>query len=163
MGVYTPIASEVSIHHFWEDERIALSGQEGEYYPLNRARNVDPLYNEPTASGANGWGFEPGFTAVFAIEFETADNVNPEADDKGFFEEGDAKITVSFLEWQRRSPDLAKYPRPKEGDVVFLMGRFFDITKAKDKGRLVHSNTPSGYMIEAKFKTKMLPERRLIP
>jgi hypothetical protein len=163
MAVYTPNASEISIHHFWEDERIALSGLEGEYYPLNRARNVDPLYNEPTANGLNEWGFDPGFTAVFAIQFESADNVNPEADDRGFQEEGDATIHVSYLEWQRRSTDLAKYPYPKEGDAIFLMGRFFDITKAKDKGRLIHSNTPSGYVIEAKFKTKMLPERRIAP
>lgn len=163
MAVYTPIASEVSIHHLWEDERIALSGQEGEYYPLNRARNVDPLYNEPTANRQNGWGFEPGFTAVFSIRFETFDNVNPEAGETGFLEEGDAEIAISYLEWQRRSPDLGKYPSPKEGDVIYLMGRFFDITKAKDKGRLVHSNTPSGFSVEAKFRTKMLPDRRLSP
>ena len=163
MAVYTPIASEIALHHFWEDERIALSGQQGEYYPLNRARNVDPVYNEPTANGANAWGFDPGFVAVFAIRFETADNVEPEADDKGFMEEGNAEINISYLEWQRRSPNLTKYPRPKEGDCIYLMGRFFDITKAKDKGRLVHSNTPSGFVIEAKFRTKMFPERRLAP
>ena len=135
----------------------------GEYYTVNRARNVDPLYNEPTANNTNGWGFEPLFKAIFAIEFETSDNVSVEVQDRGYSEEGDAKITISYLEWQRKSPDLNKYPQPKEGDIVFLMGRFFDITKAKDKGRLLHSNTPSGYVIEAKFRTKHLPERRITP
>lgn len=163
MAVYTPIAQEVSLHHFYEDERIALSGQEGEYYAVNRSRNVDPIYNEPTANGLNGWGFEPSFKAVFAIQFEESDNVNPEVDEKGYQEEGDAIIHISYLEWQRRSPSIVKYPHPKEGDVVFLMDRYFDITKAKDKGRLVHSNTPSGYVLEAKFRTKMMPERRINP
>jgi len=161
MAVYTPIQSEVELHHFYEDERILLSGQEGEYYTVNRARNVDPIYNEPTADGTNGWGFEPLFRAVFAIEFETADNVDVEVQDIGYMEVADAKITISFLEWNRKCPDLVKYPRPKEGDIVLLMGRYFDITKAKDKGRLVHSNTPSGYVIEGKERTKHLPQRRL--
>lgn len=161
MAVYTPNPSEVGLHHFYEHERILLSGQEGEYYTVNRARNVDPVYNEPTANGFNQWGFEPLFKAVFAIEFETADNINVEVQDRGYHEDGDAKITVSYLEWQGKCPDLAKYPHPKEGDIVYLMGRYWDIAKAKDKGRLVHSNTPSGYVIEAKQRTKHLPQRRL--
>ena len=163
MAVFAPNQLEGNLHHHYEDERIALSGQEGEYYTLNRARNVDPLYNEPTSTGENRWGFEPLFTGIFAIEFESSDNVNNEVQDRGFSKEGDAKITVSYLEWNRKSPDLAKYPKPKEGDIVHLMGHFFDITKAEDKGRLLHSNTPSGYVIEGKFRTKHLPQRRILP
>ena len=163
MAVYTPDQLEVNLHHHYEDERIALSGMEGEDYTLNRARNVDPLYNEPTATNENRWGFEPLFTGIFAIEFESADNINTEVQDRGFSQEGDSKITISYLEWSRKSPDLNKYPKPKAGDIVFLMGRFFDLIKAEDKGRLLHSNTPSGYVIEAKFRTKHLPQRRILP
>lgn len=160
MAVYTPTQGEVGLHHFYEDERIGLSGQEGEYYTVNRARNVDPLYNEPTAN-PGGWGFEPVFKAIFAVEFETADNVEVEVQDRGYHEDANVKITVSYLEWQRKSPDLVKYPQPKEGDIVYVMGRYFDIVKAKDKGRLVHSNTPSGYVIEGRQRTKHLPQRRI--
>lgn len=160
MAIYTPNQTEVDLHHFYEHERILLSGQEGEYYTLNRARNVDPIYNEPTANGTNGWGYEPLFKAVFAIEFESADNVEVEVEDRGLTEEADAKITVSYLEWQAKCTDLFKYPHPKEGDIVHLMGRFWDIVKAKDKGRLVHVNQPSGYVIEARLRTKHLPVRK---
>tara|TARA_Y100000310_G_C20683507_1_gene817526 strand:+ start:174 stop:662 length:489 start_codon:yes stop_codon:yes gene_type:complete len=161
MAVYTPNLTEVGLHHFYEDERITLSGQGGEYYTVNRARNVDPLYNEPTINRQNEWGFEPLFNAIFAIEFETAENITPEVQERGYSEEGDSKITVSYLEWQRKCPDLVKYPHPKEGDIVYLMDRYWDIVKAKDKGRLLHSNTPSGYVIEGRLRTKHLPQRRL--
>ena len=145
----------------WEEERISLTGQDCEYYSLIRGANVDPLYNEPfpnTTTGQLGEKFRLNFTFIGAIIFEEKDNREPTVREEGFDVDYDAELFVSVNEWDGKAGIGFK---PKEGDVLYSMGHFFDVVKKGSGGNIVDTVNYVGYKLTLKRREKFVPERKL--
>jgi len=144
----------------WEEERYSLTGQDCEYYSLIRGSNVDPLYNEPypdTSTGALGEQFRLNFTFIGAITYQERDNRDPAVRDEGFYAEYDAELYVAINEWEKTAGTEFQ---PKEGDVIYGMGLFFDVVKKGTGGNIIDTVKYVGYQLMLKRRTKFVPERK---
>jgi hypothetical protein len=79
--------------------------------------------------------------------------------DEGFEVEYDAEVFVSYNEWAR----VVGAKIPKEGDVLFLMGEYFDVVNAGKGGNFIDSVTVVGYKLQVKKRTKFTPDRKFTP
>jgi hypothetical protein len=155
MPLYPGNAQELVLFRRYEDERIRLYGQAGQYYVLNRARNIDPVYNEPTANG-EVWHYTGPFNLVFSVQYVEFANREPGVRDEGLTIEYDAEAAVSYLQWVAQFPTFA----PKEGDVVYVMGEYFDVVKQGRSGNLVDTVDVVGFQLMLKRRAQFTPERR---
>jgi len=166
-----------------EEERIELVGPPCEYYSLNRGKNVDALYGEPTndplygGSSARGapsvsdeaWNFCPDVDAgeepvVFpcSIEYQESDNRTPSVRTEGFVYEYDSIIAISRNHWECAWEDLMCAGRePKEGDVLYLFGEWWDVVKAGRSGYILDSPEFVGYRLELRKRTQYTPDRKV--
>jgi len=166
-----------------EEERIELSGPTCEYYSLNRGKNVDALYGEPTndplygGSASRGdpsrsdeaWNFFPDIdggaspsTFPCSIEYQEADNRNPSVRPEGFLYEYDAIIGISRNHWEDTWEDTVIEGRlPKEGDVMYLFEEWWDVTKAGKSGNIIDSPNYVGFKLELKKRTQFTPDRKI--
>lgn len=134
-----------------ERERISLTGVEATYYRLNRAKNVDPLYNEPCV-----WDFTK-FCVIVAIEYEPRDDRDPSVREEGFEVMEDSRIQISKLEWDENAPQNSA---PREGDVIFVHRTYFDIVRMGAGGKVVDLPEFVGYKLEGRRRSKFNPEQR---
>lgn len=166
-----------------EEERIELVGPPCEYYTLNRGKNVDALYGEPTNDPLYGgssprgsdsksnesWNFCPDIlsgeeeiTFPVAIEYQESDNRNPMVRTEGFLYEYDAIVSISRNHWECAWEDTTCAGRePKEGDVLYVYGEWFDVTKAGRSGYVLNSPDFVGYKLEVKKRTQFTPDRKV--
>lgn len=166
-----------------EEERIELVGPTCEYYSLNRGENVDALYGEPTndplygGSSARGapvvsneaWNFYPDIaggddplTFPCAMEYQESEGRNPIARTEGFVHEYDAIMAISRNHWECALEDTAIEARePKEGDVLYLFGEWWDVVKTGRSGYILDSPEFVGYKLELKKRTQFTPERKV--
>jgi hypothetical protein len=174
---------EASYLRSLEEERIELVGPTLEYYSLNRGENVDPLYGEPTndplygGSGSQGdpsistesWNFYPDtgqgesvVTFPCAIEYQEGDNRQPMVRTEGFLHEYDAIMAVSRNHWECAWEDTPIAGRePKEGDVLYLFGEWWDVVKVGRHGYILNSPDFVGYRFELKKRTQYTPDRKV--
>lgn len=164
-----------------EEERIELVGPTCEYYSLNRGKNVDPLYGEPTndpryygssplgsdSVSSEAWNFYPSIDdpKQFPIEIEymEADNRTPTARAEGFVYEYDAIIGISRNHWEDAWEDTVIDGRaPKEGDIIYVFGEWWDVTKAGKSGYILDSTEYVGFKLELKKRTQYTPDRKVM-
>ena len=166
-----------------EEERIELVGPTCEYYSLNRGKNVDALYGEPTndplyggsstrgtpSKSEEAWNFYPDAsigqeTLEFqcVIEYQEFDNRQPLARTEGFVAEYDAVVSISRNPWEcALDGTLIEGRLPKEGDVLYLFNEWWDVTKAGKSGYVLDSPEYVGYRLEVKKRTQFTPDRKV--
>lgn len=166
-----------------EAERIELVAPTCEYYSLNRGRNVDPLYGEPDndplyggadprgtpQTDATSWNFAPDVaggaapvTFPLAVEFQEVDGRQPSTRDEGFVLEYDASGVVARLHWEAAVAATALVGRtPKEGDVVYVFGLWWDVINAGTGGNVLDTPTTTGWKLLLKRRSKFVPERKV--
>lgn len=153
MALYGGNASELNLYRFYEEERINLFGQQIDYYVLSRGANVDPLYSEPAPS----WSFTQ-YSLVGAVTYQQMDNRDPSVRDEGLVIEFDAEAYFAYNEWEKRIG--AKIP--KEGDVLFCMGQYFDVVNAASGGNFVDTVNVVGYKMLLRRREKFDPNRKFV-
>jgi hypothetical protein len=154
MPLYGGSASELTLYRSYEEERINLFGQVGDYYVLSKSTNVDPLYNEPTPD----WSFTQ-YSLVMAITYQQMDNRQPSVRDEGLEVDFDAEVFFSYNEWNRIVGALV----PKEGDVLFLMDEYFDVVNAGSGGNFIDTVRVVGYKLMVKKRSHFAPDRKFTP
>lgn len=155
-SLYPGNALELGLFRRYEDERIRLYGQDGQYFVLNRSVNIDPVYNEPTANGEEDWKYTGPHALTFAVQYVEFTGREPGVRDEGLTIDYDAEAAVSYLQWDALFPAF----RPKEGDVVFVMGEYFDVVKQGRSGNLVDTVNVVGFQLMLKRRAQFTPERR---
>ena len=154
MALYGGDASELNLYRFYEEERINLFGQQIDYYVLSRGANVDPLYNEPAPS----WSFTQ-YGLVGAVTYQAMDNRDPSVRDEGLEINFDAECYFAYNEWSKR---IGAAKPPKEGDVLFCMGQYFDVVNAASGGNFVDTVNVVGFKILLKRREKFDPNRKFV-
>lgn len=166
-----------------EEERIELTGPTCEYYSLNRGRNVDALYGEPTndplygGSSALGslsksdeaWNFYPDIgegeeeiSFPCAVEFVEADGRTPSVRSEGIVAEYDGIVAISRNHWECAYEDTIYVGRvPKEGDVIYVSDEWWDVVRAGKSGNVLDSTTYVGFRLEVKKRTQFTPDRKV--
>jgi len=172
-----------------EAERIEGSGVDVEYYSLNRGANVDPVYGEPTNDpvwgGSNprsprgtpqqhklSWNFCPDTGAgdlalvlTGTVEYVEYDGRNPIVRPEGRMVEYDAILVVAKDEWDCGIDDhlaaCIKGRIPKEGDVAFAMGEWWDIVKVGGSGSVPGSSATVGWRMDLKKRSQFTPDRKV--
>lgn len=170
-------------------ERVASTGVYAEYYSLNRGRNVDAVYsepdNDPLYGGTNprsprgtpqthdmAWNFCPDIAGGDApllvsvsVEYVEYDNRNPSVRSEGRVTEWDAVMSMPKLGWQCALDDHAslcvKGRVPKEGDVVFVFGQWWDIVKVGGYGSVLGTADTIGYRFDLKKRSAFTPNRKV--
>jgi len=166
-----------------EEERIELVGPTCEYYSLNRGENVDALYGEPTndpfyggssvrgtpSKHSEAWNFYPDIiggddplTFPCAMEYQEFDNRNPMVRAEGFLHEYDAIMSISRNHWECALEDTSIEGRiPKEGDVLYVFGEWFDVIKEGKSGFVLDTSSYVGFRLELKKRTQFTPDRKI--
>ena len=164
-----------------EAERIEQSGPTCVYYSLNRGSHVDALYGEPTndplyggasARGsssvpAEAWNYYPpagtdDVSFSVAFEYQEQDNRNPAVRPEGFEAEYDAQMSIARDAWECAIEGLPIDGRtPKEGDVAFVFGEWWDVVRANKGGNLLDTASHVGYRLELRKRTRYTPDRKV--
>ena len=81
---------------------------------------------------------------------------------EGFTYEYDAIVAISRNHWECALEDTAIEGRePKEGDVLYLFGEWWDVVKAGRSGYVLDSPTYVGFKLELKKRTQYTPDRKV--
>lgn len=147
--LYGDCASEIGLFKGYEEERNTLSGPECSYYSLDRGENVHPVYNEPEPYAFTG-------PQVITCTFED-DGREPSVRDEGLVVERGANMTIALNSWQTAFPTR----EPKEGDVLQVFGRYWDVVLASRSGYMVDTPNFTGYKLEVKSRERFEPDRKL--
>ena len=150
--LYGDCASEIELFKGYEEERNALSGPDGTYYSLDRGENVHPVYNEPEP-----YAFTGPKIITFTIEFQESDNRSVSVRDEGLVVEYDATVTISRNAWESAFPTRT----PKEGDVIGVFSRYFDVVGGGRSGNIVDTEEFVGWKLEVKEREHFEPDRKL--
>jgi hypothetical protein len=172
-----------------EAERIRLANQSAEYYSLNRGRNVNPLYGEPTNDPLYGgtnpktslgdplqhersWNFCPDIAQgesplviPCAFEYVEADNRQPLVRPEGKYVEHDAVMSLATVSWicaiQEENLVCIDGREPKEGDVVYGFGKWWDVVNAGKSGAVLATLYTVGWRLMLKVRTQFVPNRKV--
>lgn len=168
-------------------ERIGQSALNCSYYSLNRGKNVDPLYNEPNNDPLYGgssdagtdqvhnlsWNFCPDvaggddeFVFPCNIEYVEFDDRNPMVRPEGKVVEYDAIASVSVSHWEcaiegGSLPVCLAGRAPKEGDVLYGVGEWWDVVKVGGSGTIPGTYENVGYKMQLKKRTQFVPDRKV--
>jgi len=169
-------------------ERLGQSFGDCEYYSLNRGVNVDPLYNEPDndplygGSGSIGtdqideesWNFCPDvaggddpFMVACAVEYVEFDDRNPMVRPEGKVVEYDALASIAKVHWECGIEEGSDVPvclagrEPKEGDVLYAAGEWWDVVKTGGLGTVPGSYYNVGYRLQLKKRSMFTPDRKV--
>ncbi len=153
-----PCPAELAYFRCLEAERIGLTGQEAIYYTLTRGANVDPLYSEPDDGG---WVYDD-FRLTVTAQYQEMDNKEVGVQEDGATVEYDAEAVVALNEWEANGPPTI-FPgrKPKHGDVILVMGHYFDVVKGSAGGNVVDQIAVVGYKLMLKKRVKFDARRRL--
>ncbi len=138
-----------------DDENIKRAGSEINYFSLNRGRNVDPLYDEPM-----GWSYIEFCLVAGHIEFQEVDGRDVSVRDEGEEVIIEAKINISKIEWNGKSPVKRI---PKAGDVMEVQEQFWDIVKGNSAGNAIDRPDFTGYQLELRKRLKFIAQRKVMP
>lgn len=170
-------------------ERIELYGLRVEYYSLNRGKNVDALYGEPTNDPLYGgtnpnsplgtpqkhdlsWNFCPdiaqgddSLVIPCLAQYVDADDRNPMVRPEGKVAECDATMAIANVHWECyvNQGDLVcvQGRSPKEGDVCYVIGRWWDVVKVGESESMFSSMVVTGYGFQLKKRTQFTPDRKV--
>lgn len=160
--------ADVSERPLWDSiaaEPARLSGIDVKLWSLRRSKNRHPLYGEPSVGG-DEWEFHGPYEMAGAVEFDEAQEVEPEATTQGLVSVSSAILFVARVEFENvGSPD------PKIGDVIEFWGddtspfvrkfKYWDVTRANPDGHVMSMAEFVQYRIELKKRTKFEPGRKV--
>jgi hypothetical protein len=154
-----PSPKELEYARFLEAERIGLTAQAVVYYTLTRGGNVDPLYGEPTDAG---WLYDE-FSLLAAVTYQEMDNREVGVRDEGLTVDYDAEAFIAYNEWTANGPPtvFGDEREPKAGDVIYIMGEYFDVIRGDDGGNLIDQTKTVGHKLMLRKKAKFDAQRRL--
>ena len=183
-GIYSD--QDLEYFRLLDMERVEQSGVVCEYYSLNRSENVDALYGEPDNDPLYGgssdrgtaqthdlsWNFCPdiaeGDSALeipCVFEYVEVENRNPMVRPEGKVVEHDAVMVISAGHWgckiSESSVNCLSGREPKEGDVVYGFGQWWDVIKVGDAGPVLGTSSTVGYHFELKKRSQFTPDRKV--
>jgi hypothetical protein len=150
-----------------EAERNRLTGPTAQYYSLNRGKNVDPLYDEPSDDPlyhgsplgvTEVWGWFPAFDLVVTMEYGESENKDVSVRDEGQEIQYDATIRLAHDEWMAVAP---VGQMPKEGDVCYVFEKWWDVVRAGRAGYVVDTSTSVGWVLGLKHRDSFTPDRKI--
>lgn len=155
--------SELPLWDSIAQEPAKLSGTPVRIYSVRRARNLHPLYREPSAGG-NEWEFQGPWEFMAAIEFNQGQDIDSEAGAEGL-----QKVLSSVMWIARKELEDVGAPIPKIGDVIHFWDQkpfgsdfqFWDVVKANPDGNMVSSEVYTMYRLELKVRTRFEPVRKV--
>lgn len=154
--------SELPLWDSVASEPTALSGTPVRLWSVRRAKNLHPLYREPSANG-NEWEFHGPWELYGALEFDQGNEIEPDVTPEGL-----RSTATAVLYLARKALEDVSAPEPKIGDVIDLWDRppfgsryeFWDVVKANRDGNLWTSEVFVQYRIELKSRTQFEPGRK---
>ena len=145
-----------------------LTAHAGQYWILFKSENRDALYGDPLYGGAEASGrgvaysYRGPYDLEFAIIYQERDNKNWNVMEQGVVREYDAECWISRNEWERMIGEAGIDDRePEEGDVIYGMGQWWDVSKADRGGYIVDQDNWVGYRIELKKTTADKARRKV--
>jgi hypothetical protein len=160
--------ADVSERPLWDSiasEPARLSGARIKLWSLRRAMNRDPLYGEPSRGGAE-WEFHGPWEMAGGLEFDEAQEIEPEATTEGLTETATATLHLA-----RKELEDVGSPIPKIGDVIEFWGnensdfarhyRYWEVTKSNADGHIISVADFVQYRVELKQRTKFEPGRKV--
>lgn len=176
-------AQDLAYFRALEAERIALVAPDVEYYQVVRGAHVGRPNVEPTVaalwggvgsagaleSDAAAWIFRPdvaggaapvAFPAV--VEFQEVDGRQVAVREEGMTVEYDATVVVAWDLWACAIVGTALAgATPKEGDVLYGAGRWWDIVAANAGGVVAALSAGTGWKLALKRRGGFVPERKI--
>jgi hypothetical protein len=160
--------AEVSERPLWDSiaaEPARLSGADVKLWSLRRAKNRHPLYGEPSVGGKD-WEFHGPYEMAGGLEFDEAQEVEPEATTEGLSTSASAVLHIARIEFENVGA-----PDPKVGDVIEFWGdkttpfmrkfKYWEVTKANPDGHIMSTAEYVQYRIELKQRTRFEPGRKV--
>ncbi len=156
--------SELPLWDAIAQEPAKLSGIEFRLYSVRRAKNLHPLYREPSNGGFE-WEFHGPWEMMGAFEFDQGNDIDPEVSSEGLQKTSNAVLYIA-----RKELEDVLAPVPKIGDVIDLWDRqpfgsefqFWDITKANPDGNIMTSEAYVQYRLELKRRSRFEPGRKVL-
>lgn len=162
-----PDDSQVTVERdFWDSvamEPARLAGTKVRFWSLRRSKNMHPLYREPSKGGDHA--FHGPWEMWASLEFDQANDINPQMQTEGFVKESDARMWIA-----RREFEDVDAPRPKEGDVIDFWdespwgpeNRWWDVVKANPDGNIFSSEVFVQYKLELRRRSKFEAGRKAL-
>jgi hypothetical protein len=146
-----------------------LSGVRVLLYSLRRAKNMHPLYREPTQGG--DFDYAGPWELMGVLDFDQGTEVEPPDSTT----EGTQIMTDARLQIARKEFEDKKAPDPKAGDVIeFWSGKefegkpfriakfkYWDVNKANRAENIWSTETFLVWMLELKHKTRFDAARKV--
>lgn len=156
--------SELQLWDSIAQEPAKLSGTPFRLWSVRRARNLHPLYREPSNAGFE-WEFHGPWEMMGAFEFDQGNEIDPEVSAEGL-----QKTSTSVLYIARKELEDIDAPEPKIGDVIDLWDRmpfgsefqYWDVTKANPDGNVMTSEVFVQYRLEMKRRSRFEPGRKAL-
>lgn len=145
-------------------EPARLAGTKIQFWSARTASNRHPLYGEPSDGGSE-WEFSGPWELWADLEFDQAQEIEPQAQTEGFVKESNAKLWVARKEFED-----VNAPNPKIGDVIGFWdlepfsareGRYWNIMKANRGGNVFSSETFVHWSIDLTVNTRFNPLRKI--
>jgi len=124
-----------------------------------------PLYGEPSLGGKE-WSFNGPWEMAGGLEFDEAQEVEPDATSEGL-----GKTSNAVLHVARKELEDVGAPDPKIGDVVEFWGEntspfmrqfaYWEVTKANADGHIMSTPEFVQYRLELKQRSKFEPGRKV--
>lgn len=163
-----PDEAEVTVERpLWDSvaqEPARLSGTSIKLYSIRRAKNMHPLYREPSAE-AKDWSFQGPWQMMGAVEFSQGDDIDTQSGSEGL-----KKTATATLWLARKELEDAGSPDPKIGDVIEFWDlqpyaragkfQFWDIVKANPDGNIMSSEVFVQWKIGLEARTTFDPARK---
>lgn len=154
--------SELPLWDSVAQEPTALSGTPVRLWSVRRAKNLHPLYREPSANG-NEWEYNGPWELYGALEFDQGNEIEPDVSPEGLRTTATATLYLS-----RKALEDVSAPAPKIGDVIDLWDRppfsteyqYWDVVKANPDGNLWTTEVFVQYRIEMKRRSRFEPGRK---
>jgi len=137
----------------WEAERRALSGPAVSYFSQRQGYLVDPLYGEQTT-----FSYRTAFLVVANLRYTEFDAEDTSVEDDGLLDRWDAELAVAANAWSAAAPAGVS---PKEGDVVYVHGKYYDVDKAAAIGEALNANVATAWKLMLKRNLHFDPVRKV--
>lgn len=135
-----------------EFEYHCLSGTEITYYRLVPG-NFDPVYGE------GDFEYVSYGPMIAVLRYVEAEGRQTEGSDQGGEYKYDGRLTIPRNAWE--AIDELKDLSPKEGDVVFGFGEYWDLSRAGRGGNINDTATTVGWSFDLAKNSAFDPERKV--
>jgi hypothetical protein len=156
---------ELALHDSVATEPARLSGTSIRLYSVRRAKNLHPLYREPSA-GAKDWEFQGPWEMMVAVEFDQSSDIDVEAGGEGKLRSASATLWLS-----RKELEDAQAPDPKVGDVFEFWDKdgwkraggfqYWDVSNATPHGNIQSTEIFTMWKVSLTSRSTFDPQRKI--